>query len=485
MPQHNNLVATWANQYFGNRIAPNGDPAWQNFVRWFGDSQVTDGGGQPLVVYHGTARTFDQFDSGHHRTPLNTKYQSDGFHFTPSLAVASKYSDAARNQFLDRDTTLRLVDANMPPEIAIVFRDVVNLGYRRAWDMPGDKSSQIIQCARDNDIDINDLLDISEWVEGSNYHQGNQRHDLGELLSVLTGHSTTWLPDWVRDDAVLFGLQDALPHANVRPIFLRADAVLETDDPDEAAAAQTHGYDGVRYTGDAAVDGVPEWIVYGPEQIRSAIGDNGNFQPVHEAWLHEYDQTANRRIFDMTVSSPNQVITDLAHTEAAKRLYIEASQSTENTAPNAPPVLYISVPVSNRFAEDLQSKQEAAISGNTHIRSVGYYEALWNGEHNATWGDSHTTRVDGIDHTKDSPSPVTTNLVVTANEFWFEGQRQDDGSQMASAPVTFDRLNEILASDETLFFENQFDTGFESMVRYTEGHPPGDDDKQSTISMDM
>jgi hypothetical protein len=33
-----------------------------NFKKWFGQSQVVDKSGKPLIVYHGTNQSFDKFD---------------------------------------------------------------------------------------------------------------------------------------------------------------------------------------------------------------------------------------------------------------------------------------------------------------------------------------------------------------------------------------------------------------------------------------
>lgn len=57
-------VVDWARERFGDMVAPNGDPAWQNFTRWFGDSQVVDAEGRPLVVYHGSTSSHDTFQIG-------------------------------------------------------------------------------------------------------------------------------------------------------------------------------------------------------------------------------------------------------------------------------------------------------------------------------------------------------------------------------------------------------------------------------------
>lgn len=46
---------------FGDRTAPDGSLARDNFEQWFGLSAVKDSCGAPLVVYHGTSADFHEF----------------------------------------------------------------------------------------------------------------------------------------------------------------------------------------------------------------------------------------------------------------------------------------------------------------------------------------------------------------------------------------------------------------------------------------
>ena len=56
-------VVAWAKEQFGDRVAPNGKPVYQNFLEFFGDSMVLDEEGRPLVMYHGTkAPGFKEFE---------------------------------------------------------------------------------------------------------------------------------------------------------------------------------------------------------------------------------------------------------------------------------------------------------------------------------------------------------------------------------------------------------------------------------------
>mgnify|MGYP000644447183 FL=1 len=61
-----------------------------NFVRWFGDSKVVDSEGNPLVVYHGTNRSFDEFGSAV-SSFLNQIAEYVGYLFTPNTIIADDF----------------------------------------------------------------------------------------------------------------------------------------------------------------------------------------------------------------------------------------------------------------------------------------------------------------------------------------------------------------------------------------------------------
>lgn len=65
------------------------------FRRWFGDSKVVDENGEPLVVYHGTGRSFDAFDPGQRGAVTRESGARKLFFFTDSAEVASDYADYA------------------------------------------------------------------------------------------------------------------------------------------------------------------------------------------------------------------------------------------------------------------------------------------------------------------------------------------------------------------------------------------------------
>lgn len=60
----------------GQQIHPT-EAGVRNFWKWFGDSKIVDKDGRPLVVYHATDKSFEEFQK--------TRKYTNGFYFTPDL----------------------------------------------------------------------------------------------------------------------------------------------------------------------------------------------------------------------------------------------------------------------------------------------------------------------------------------------------------------------------------------------------------------
>lgn len=64
----------------------------RNFWRWFGESKVVDEQGRPVVVYHGTADSFDQFELDQPNRK-DTGWLGRGFYFTNLPVIANSYAN--------------------------------------------------------------------------------------------------------------------------------------------------------------------------------------------------------------------------------------------------------------------------------------------------------------------------------------------------------------------------------------------------------
>ncbi|MBQ68853.1 hypothetical protein CL689_02205 [Candidatus Saccharibacteria bacterium] len=61
----------------------------QAFVKWFGSSKVVDENGRPLLVYHGTRRSFDALQIS---KPRGAPGNPEGIYFTADRRVAEEYA---------------------------------------------------------------------------------------------------------------------------------------------------------------------------------------------------------------------------------------------------------------------------------------------------------------------------------------------------------------------------------------------------------
>ena len=83
--------AQWSRREFNREyMQPGAVVDTPEFKRWFGDSVITRGGkpgGEPMVMYHGTASNIDAFDD-------SKRASSAGFYFTERQSKASMYAAA-------------------------------------------------------------------------------------------------------------------------------------------------------------------------------------------------------------------------------------------------------------------------------------------------------------------------------------------------------------------------------------------------------
>ena len=77
------------------------DEGLRNFWRWFGDSKVVDEQGRPLVVYHGTAGDFAEFDVARAGGNYPTTGGRRGFFFTSSPITAGVYAEQPAYAYLN------------------------------------------------------------------------------------------------------------------------------------------------------------------------------------------------------------------------------------------------------------------------------------------------------------------------------------------------------------------------------------------------
>jgi hypothetical protein len=205
-----------------------------NFKKWFGNSKVVDSSGNPLVVYHGTNQSINSFSKYRRGASTSSLSSKKAFFFTDSSEVAHQYAQKAGR-------TVRSNISNFEKKVKLMNKRLEALEKRaqRTGDWaPWEKAMEELEA-----FDINS----------------------------------------VREDEVT--------GQNIIPVFLKIENPLIKDLSDnnfEELAnlpatidwAKKHGYDGLILKNvDDPLPLSTHFVVFNPNQIKSAIGNIGEFNP--------------------------------------------------------------------------------------------------------------------------------------------------------------------------------------------------------------
>lgn len=220
----------------GQSIHPTEDGI-RAFWRWFGDSKVVDDNGRPLVVYHGTPADISAFEPT--RAGEYGARFADAVFFSSDPAVAGAYS-------------IRLKASE---EVA---------SYQAEWDKLAEKRANIVKAGgiRSEQFNI-----IRKEMDAIAAKQKAARRSVLEYSAPSKG-------------------------ANVIPAYLRTKDPFVADgkgafwseiNGDAISGAISRGNDGVIITN--VIDSASEdtsypadvYVVFSPEQIKSSVGNGGEF----------------------------------------------------------------------------------------------------------------------------------------------------------------------------------------------------------------
>ena len=223
----------------------------RNFHRWFGDSKAVDEHGRPLVLYHGTGSSFSEFDPLKIGKGTDEGWFGKGFYFTPHKNIANQYA------------------AHGAPNVVPVYIKTTNphdwrqhegVSMRQNTENERwDKTKEIMASGKDGVFVNDETIGL-----GENEHLSDNQWALIVKHNMNTG---IHLP------------RDMVEHG------LRNSTATK--------------YDYERYYGKDFANSMPikkklrEVIVFHPSQIKSAIGNNGNFDTTKDT-IHESVDTDYR-----------------------------------------------------------------------------------------------------------------------------------------------------------------------------------------------
>ena len=208
----------------------------RNFWRWFGDSRVVDAQGRPLVVYHGTAADIEKF-SYEFVGNGNDQYGS-GFYFTTSPNTASGYA------------------ANEGGNVLPVYLAINN-------PLSSDQSKKLTKSQIKAIISSAPELDDVLWNFGDWGSEGKDKV-LNKAISQLYEYQRETL------------LTSLHPIAN--------DFFAGNEQAFSEAVTRVLKHDGVEVRQES---GEVFFIAFTPTQIKSATGNNGQFNPQDANILHQ------------------------------------------------------------------------------------------------------------------------------------------------------------------------------------------------------
>lgn len=220
-------VRAWAERKF--KDAPEKAKA---FAEWFGSSTIVADDGEPLTVYHGGAAGVEAFDPA----KVGSVQRSDwgtGIYLTPSKSQADGYR-----------------------EEAVVAADAED---KRLWKAYEDTASRLGTTPMNAAIDLG--FGSAKYDELRSYHDRWAQH-----REQLRGDATK-------------GAVYSVHLKMENPLRYQYEGLT---DPHLAERARSEGHDGVivyARGGYGKSEAIEELIVFHPEQIKSATGNRGTFDP--------------------------------------------------------------------------------------------------------------------------------------------------------------------------------------------------------------
>lgn len=248
------------------------------FKAWFGDSKVVDANGKPLVVYHGTYGDFTEFKAkkgahlGFHfgdREAANTRLEdtADGRLDAAGIEQANRRSDLFFADLKAFEEQLRRRDSQIPDDEFLAALesgdDMGPLSDKYKYKPTDEEQAEL---ARLQEQYAASRLPIMKTGVGAN---------IGQFY--LSASKLLRLPD-VGNWGGVAEVRKALPwDSDARTLKVLAEEI------------KSRGYDGIVYanTVENPVMKTDSYIVFNPEQIKSAIGNRGTFDPNDPSILNQ------------------------------------------------------------------------------------------------------------------------------------------------------------------------------------------------------
>lgn len=266
------------------------------FKAWFGKSEVVTGQGKPQPVYHGTTHSFDSFSTSRGN---EEGYYGKGFYFTDSQDDASdnyagegpdltsrieNRADALFDEILDGRGTETPLKYGSPE-----YKELREEAKERAREeLKGEHGGVVMPCY------LKMLNPVIVTPRGGTYFSFEYDEETGEesgsgvalweaLKSAAGDHDVDGEKYWSKleldSDFTAYEFDQAL-----RKLDEIVDDIEGSPGPLLSATYREMGFDGIMMDASTAFPnmvgpGVKHYIVWEPSQVKSAIGNSGEFNP--------------------------------------------------------------------------------------------------------------------------------------------------------------------------------------------------------------
>lgn len=363
-----------------------------NFKKWFGGSKVVDKNGKPLVVYHSTNGDFTEFKMNFD----DMSYAQFGAHFGSAEAANNRIDVKKREQEYQGIKPKQGGENVMPVYLSI--KNPLRLPENRLgrWGVD-DIMSEIMKAAENGDITLPQKY-IDDWYDDN-----------------LTINRKNW-----------FDTEDA-EQAKLLMHFL--DKVLKVD--------------GIVY-GNEFEGGGDSYLVWHAEQIKSATGNNGNFDG------------SNPNILFSRASAINDVISNSELADQVKEPFQKAWQVMKSQAMGILTLRQLGevtgrvLPVINKRYMPLKDRMVVEINDwlNRGAKITNDRAKLSKSENIALSTVQQEATIAAVDPSKDYKPRMTQELYDRKVAAIIEANKGSDGGLSSKAADKIEAMKELLDQEE-------------------------------------
>jgi hypothetical protein len=170
---------------------------YANFKNWFRNSVAVDSSGRPLVVYHGTSASFDEFNLG--SDDRTREIYGPGFYVTHSSEIANNFVGNERQNIMplyisiQRPIVVNKFGLGGDKLGSSIIRDLIKASPNfekeiTKWGKPNDNPNNLLSSAVERFTDrtespLEQIIGVSKL-----FYQGVNKHQYLALVTQLTGY---------------------------------------------------------------------------------------------------------------------------------------------------------------------------------------------------------------------------------------------------------------------------------------------------------